>query len=90
MKDDEAALLSISPTSVTEQTHAKVTESKYSQLLISTITHDLKSPITAIQGNIDALNQYISPKGKSYLSAAQISIIIFEYYVYDLIVFFFA
>ena len=86
LEDEEVALLSITPSTLAEQTHAKVTESKYSQLMISTITHDLKSPIMAIQGHLSVLDNYVIDNGKQYLKAAQISAQAFEYYIYDLVV----
>ena len=86
--ETESSLFFILDPNLQEQTHARITESRYSQLLISTITHDLKSPITAIKGNLDILEHYITIEGKDFLLAAQISTKIFEYYIYDLIVFF--
>lgn len=86
MKGEEAALLFIRDSNLLEQTHVRVTETKYSQLLISTVTHDLKSPITAIQGNLAILPPYVSDKGSLYLKAAQIAAQAFEYYIYDLVV----
>ena len=86
IKEEEVNLLSILPSTLAEQTHAKVTENKYSQLLISTISHDLKSPITVIQGNLEVINQYINPEGLEHLKAAQVSATTFEYYIYDLVV----
>lgn len=88
VNEAESSLFFIFDPNLQEQTHARITENKYSQLLISTITHDLKSPITAIKGNLDILENYIATEGKDYLLAAQISTKIFEYYIYDLIVFF--
>lgn len=88
IKGEEANLISILPSTLAEQTHARITENKYSQLLISTISHDLKSPITAIQGCLGLLDQYIKPEGLEYLKAARISAIAFEYYIYDIVVFY--
>ena len=85
-KDEEVTLISINCSNAMEKTHAKVTENKYSQLIISTITHDLKSPITAIQGHLSILEQFVAEKGLKYLKAAQVSSVAFEYYIYDLVV----
>ena len=71
-KDEEATLISINCSNTMEKTHAKVTENKYSQLIISTITHDLKSPITAIQVHLSILEQVVAEKGLKYLKAAQV------------------
>ena len=86
IKGEKASLIFIRDSNLLEQTHVRVTETKYSQLLISTVTHDLKSPITAIQGNLAVLPQYVSEKGNVYLKAAQIAALAFEYYIYDLVV----
>ncbi len=84
-KGKEASLLFIHEANKTEQDHARITEGKYSQLLVSTITHDLKSPVTAIQGNLELLTQYVNSQGTSHLKAAQLAAQGFEYYIYDLV-----
>ena len=81
-------MISILPVTLAEQTHAKVTEGKYSQLMLSTINHDLKTPLTAIQSSLMLLDQYVQPNGLEYLKTAQISTTLFEYYIYDLVVFY--
>jgi K+-sensing histidine kinase KdpD len=86
IKNDKVFLLCIKPATQTEQEHARTTESKYSQLFISTITHDLKSPITAIQWSLMMLKQYVTSDGINYLNAAQLTASAYEYYLYDLLV----
>ena len=86
IRNKEAFLFSMTIASLTEQTHAKVTENKYSQLIVSTITHDLKSPMAVIKGNLTLLEQYIEDKGLIHLKPAKMSASTFEYYLYDLIV----
>ena len=83
---EKTFLLFITRPSLEEQAHARFTENKYSQLMISTITHDLKSPITVIESNLDLLSHYIEEKGTPYLKSLQISAQAFEYYIYDLVV----
>ena len=86
IRNKETFLFSMTIASLTEQTHAKVTENKYSQLIVSTITHDLKSPMAVIKGNLTLLEQYIEDKGLIHLKTAKMSASTFEYYLYDLIV----
>lgn len=88
IRDMEACLLSITPVSLAQQEHAKTTEKKYSQMTLATITHDLKTPITAIQGNLQLLKHYVSSEGMKFLNAAQITASAFEYYLYDITVLF--
>jgi K+-sensing histidine kinase KdpD len=78
--------LLIRDSTLVEQAHAKATEVKYRQLMLSTITHDLKSPITAIQGHLFLLNDYVNESGMKFLKSAQSAALSFEYYIYDLIV----
>ncbi len=85
-KNHDASLLFIRDSTALEQAHVKITETKYSQLIISTITHDLKSPITAIQGHLAVLPPFVTEKGQAYLKAAQLTAQAFEYYIYDLVV----
>lgn len=86
-EDQEASLIFIREPSQTEKTHMKVTEEKYKKMMISTITHDMKTPIMSVKGNLEMLFQYIANEGQDYLNAALITITAFEYYIYDLIVY---
>ena len=85
INDTELSFLFILDSSLPEQAN-RINESKYSQLLISTITHDLKSPIATINSSLSVLNQFITREGIPYLKTAQICSQSFEYYIYDLIV----
>ena len=87
IKNKEAILYSIKDLNKEEQEHAKITESKYRQLIVSTITHDLKSTISAIIGNLNVLKDHINEKSDKYFKAAQISAMKFEYYIYDITVY---
>lgn len=84
--EKEIRLFFITVPSLEEQSHARATENKYSRMLISTITHDLKSPISIIKSNLGLLSQHVTASGDSYLKAVQIAAESFEYYIYDLIV----
>jgi K+-sensing histidine kinase KdpD len=86
IKEQDAIVLMIRESSVVEQAHTKSTEVKYKKLMLSTITHDLKSPITAIQGHLSLLPDYVTEKGLKYLRSAQAAALAFEYYIYDLVV----
>lgn len=85
-KSGDASLLFIRNTTSLEKAHTKATEEKYKQLMISTITHDLKTPISAINGSLVVLTNYVNGEGIKYLDSATIATIAFEYYIYDLIV----
>lgn len=85
-KSVETSLLLIRESTSLEKFHTKATEEKYKHLMISTITHDLKTPLTVINGNLTILSNYVTAEGIKYLSAAKIATIAFEYYIYDLIV----
>ena len=71
--DKESSIFFITNTKAEEQTYARITENRYSQLLISTITHELKSPISAIINNLELLGLYTNKEGMNHLMAAQIS-----------------
>ncbi len=85
-KGVEASLLFIREATRLEQAHTKATEEKYKHQVLRTITHDLKTPLTIIKGQLSVLPTYVSEEGQKYLTAAQISTASFEYYIYDLIV----
>lgn len=79
-------LLFITEPSLAEQNYARVTENKYSQLLIATITHDLKSPLMVLKENTSILSNCIRKEGEEPLSLLQITVQFFEFYIYDLVV----
>ena len=54
--------------------------------MISQITHDLKSPITVIQNNLENRSAFINDEGRLHFKALEVSTKLFEYYIYDLIV----
>ena len=83
---NDTLLLFISEPSLEEQSYARLTENKYSQLLISTITHDLKSPLMVLQENTSLLSDHIDKDGINYLNILQTELQFFEYYIYDLVV----
>jgi K+-sensing histidine kinase KdpD len=85
-KGIDAALLFIRESTRVEQAHTKATEEKYKHQVLQTITHDLKTPLTIIKGQLAVLPNYVSEEGRTYLMAAQVSTAAFEYYIYDLIV----
>ena len=75
--------------SLSEQRFAQVTENKYSRVMISTISHDLKSPLMVMQGNISLLSNYVKEEGIKHYCSLESTLNEFEYYIYDLIVLFF-
>ncbi|MDR3548284.1 MAG: hypothetical protein P4M11_08495 [Candidatus Pacebacteria bacterium] len=84
--EEEATLMLIrDPTSV-EKAHMKVTEERYKSLLMSTVTHDLKTPLAEIEGQFVALDEFVRPEGEKHLIAARMATSLFRYYVYNLIV----
>lgn len=80
-------LLFITEPSLEEQNFARTTENKYSQLLISTITHDLKTPLMVLKENLSLVSNYVSDEGINYLNMLQTELQFYEYYIYDLVVF---
>ena len=67
---------------------AQITENKYSKVMLSTISHDLKSPLMIMQGNVNLLSKYIKEEGIGHYHSLEAALSEFEYYIYDLIVLF--
>ena len=88
-KDQEASLIFIRDSTALEKAHVKATEKKYKHLLLNTVTHDLKTPIMQISGQYAALSDCIKPEGEKNFIAAKVAFKAFEYYIYDLIVFYY-
>jgi K+-sensing histidine kinase KdpD len=85
-KNKKVTLLFLLVSDTTQQTHAKIIETKYSRLVISTIAHDLKTPVSVIQGNLYLLNNHIHKEGIPHLDAALTTLESFKHYLYDLVV----
>ena len=83
----DTVLLFITEPTLEEKNYARVTENKYSQLLISTITHDLKSPLMVLQENLSLISNHIAREGINYLNTLRTELQFYEYYIYDLVVF---
>jgi len=88
-KGEDAMLALFRPTSDIENLHRKLIEDKYRGVLLSTITHEIKTPLTIIKGNIETLKDYVSLKGMTHFNAMKISITFLEYFMHDITVFLF-
>lgn len=81
-KEEEATLIIIREFSSIE----KFQENKCKELLISTMTHDIKTPLTIIQGNLALLNDFVLERGMQHFKAVFAATETLEYHLYDIIV----
>ena len=82
-KDEEATLLILREFTSVE----KLQENKNKELLLSTITHDIKTPLTIIQGHMSLLNDFVQKEGILHYRAVLSATETLEYFLYDIIVF---
>ncbi len=82
-KKKEAQLFLIRDVTKLEQVHHRAVEEKYRGLLLSTITHDIRTPLTIIKGNIESLEEHVEKTGAGYLEAIKASANNLEYFMYD-------
>ena len=85
-KGVDAILVIIRDFSIVENLQRKVSEEKFRSVLLSTITHDIKTPLTIIQGNLSLLANYISGDGIEYYNAVYVASETLEFFMRDIIV----
>ncbi len=88
-KESDAILLIIRNFTPVENMQRRATEDKFRGVLLSTISHDFKTPLTAIQNNLSLLSDYVPEAGKDFYNATCIASKSLEYYLFDIIVWFF-
>ncbi len=80
-----ATLLMIRDSTGTERAHHKLVEEKYRGVLLSTITHELKTPLTVISGNLELIRKSTSTLGdRSHLEAAMMAAKSLKYFLHDI------
>ncbi len=83
----ESTLLLIRDTSHVERAYRKIVEEKYRGVLLSTITHELKTPLTIMSANLalvhDSCKNAISPDDQAHLEVAMLAAKSLKYYLYD-------
>jgi K+-sensing histidine kinase KdpD len=83
-KDQIATLLILREYSSVEKLQEKIVENKCKELLISTITHDIKTPLTIIQANLSLLKEFVHEEGKQHYESVCCGTERLEYFVYDI------
>ncbi len=86
LRDKDVTVFVLSESSDIEKIRTQLTEEKFRGVLLSTITHDIKTPLTAIQGSLKSIVPFVLPEGEEQLEAAEISANTLEYFLYDVIV----
>jgi len=82
--DVEATLFLIRGSTDTEKAHRKLVEEKYRGVLLSTITHELKTPLTIISGNLELVRTKCDQEDQAHLEAAMLAAKSLKYYLYDI------
>ena len=85
-KDMDAILLIIRAFNAVENLQRKMTEEKFRSVLLSTVTHDIKTPLTVIKSNIALLQDHVCEGGKAFYNATCIATDVLEHYLRDIIV----
>ncbi len=83
-KDADAIMLIIRSFNSVEAMQRRATEDRFRNVLLSTITHDIKTPLTALQNNLSMLAPHLREDGREYYSATCIATRALEYYLYDI------
>ncbi len=82
-KKREAQLFLIREATDMEKVHRRIIEEKYRGVLLSTITHDIRTPLTIIRGSIESLEDHVNVNGMEYLNTLKASVNNLEYLMYD-------
>lgn len=83
-KDQEAILLIIREYSLVEKIQRRVSENKYREVLLSTVSHDIKTPLTIIEGNMTLLSDFIKEEGMEYYKAVYTATEMLDFFFQDL------
>lgn len=83
-QDHDGVLLMIRPYSSVEKLQKKASEEKYKELLLSTLTHDIKTPLTIMHGNLTLLSEYVNEEGQEFYKASCNSLEMLDYYMQDI------
>lgn len=83
-----STLFLIRDTTHAERAYRKLVEEKYRGVLLSTITHELKTPLTIMSGNLELLSascrSVITPEDQAHLEAAMLAAKSLKYYLHDI------
>ena len=83
-RGNEGTLFHIRESTDIEKTQRKLIEDKYRGVLLSTITHDIKTPLTIIKGNIEMLKDYAIGGSLQCINALLVAVNSLEYFVHDI------
>ena len=83
-RGNEATLFHIRESTDIEKTHRKLIEDKYRGVLLSTITHDIKTPLTIIKGNVEILKDQVIGGDLHCINALLVAVNSLEYFVHDI------
>ncbi len=86
-KGTDAILVIIRSFNTVETMQKRATEDRFKSVLLSTVTHDIKTPLTALQNNLSLLLPHVQAEGREYYEATSIATRVLEFYLYDIIVF---
>ncbi len=83
-KGEDAVLVIVRDFSTVENLQRKVAEEKFRSVLLSTITHDIKTPLTIIHGHLGLLANFVTKDGIEYFNAVFSASQILEYFIRDI------
>ena len=86
IRQKDATVFVLSEPSDVEKIHTQLTEEKFRGVLLSTITHEIKTPLTVIQGSLKNIMPFVLPEGEEQLQGAEVAVHTLEYFIYDVIV----
>ncbi len=79
-----ATLFLVRDSSDTERAHRRLVEEKYRGLLLSTVTHELKTPLTVISGNLELIERRVPRDAQPCVDAALLAAKSLKYYLRDI------
>ncbi len=85
-KGHEATLAIVRDFTPVENLQRKIAEGKYRAVLLSTITHDIKTPLTVILGNLSLLGPHVMRQGRDFFTAVSVATETLEFFMRDIIV----
>ncbi len=80
----KARLISLSDCSAAQRLEKAQADSKYKTLLISTVSHEIRTPVGAVSGIIELIKEYIPKEKQDLLEIAKISCEMIVFHINDL------
>ena len=83
-ENQNALFITFVDCSLAQKLEKAKSENRYKTLIMSTVGHELRTPVNAVLGSLEAITPYIPPEGQTYIEIAKNSCHMLSYQINDL------